>query len=467
MKALVLRAAAAALLAVSLAAPAAPAAPASQGPSLSPVRARLPNGLTVLLLPSRRLPLVDFRLVADAGSSSDPAGKEGLARLTSELLTQGAGKRTAQQIAEEMAFVGGDLGAAAGSEQISVTCEVLAKDFSLGLEMLRDVVVSPTFSAEEFERKKQEALGEIESGKNEPQVIADRALASYLFGDHPLGHPVLGNTASVGSLTREDVADFHRRFVTPDRAILAVVGDFDAKTVLARLRTAFAGWKPAGGAQAGLTARYGTLPPLSGRTIRVIEKPEVTQTQIRFACPSVPRNHPDYHAMQVANVILGDGFTSRLVNSIRVEKGLTYSISSRFQQLRGTGAFRIGTFTRNEQLRACVDAVLAEVQKLVDEGPTQAEYDKARNYLVGQYPLGLQAPDDLAAELVNVEFFQLGAGAIENYDEHVRAVTMDDVKRVLKQHFCTTNQRLLVVSNPELAKKALDGLGPIEVKPIE
>jgi zinc protease len=446
---------------------AAASAPASAASTTLPAytKTRLDNGLTVIVMPTKRLPLVDFRLVADAGSVCDPAGKEGLSRLTAELLTQGAGGRGAQQIAGDIEFVGGSLDAGAGSEQMTVSCEVLSKDLALGLELFRDVIVSPTFAAEEFDRKKQEALGEIESAKNEPQAIADRALASYLYGEHPLGHPALGHASSVGAIGRDDVVAFHRRHVTPDRSILAVVGDVEPKALIAQLRRAFAGWKPAGGATPAVD--YGPAPPVTGRTIRIIQKPEATQTQIRLACPSVPRGHPDYFAIQVANTILGDGFTSRLVNSIRVDQGLTYSIGSRFLQHRMAGAFRIGTFTRNDQLRRCVDAVLAEVQKLVDEGPTPAELDKSRNYLVGQYPIGLQAPDDLAAELVNVEFYRLDPGFIETYGERVRAVTMDDVKRVLKQHFCTKDLRLLVVSNPDVARKALDGLGTIDEKPIE
>jgi zinc protease len=235
--------------------------------------------------------------------------------------------------------------------------------------------------------------------------------------------------------------------------------------LLAQLKTAFAGWKGAGAAPA--TDPYGPAPPQKGRQVRIVNKPEATQTQIRMVCPSVPRNHPDWYAIQVANTICGDGFTSRLVNSIRVEQGLTYSISSRFAAYRNAGQFRIGTFTRNEQLRKCVDATLAEVQKLVDEGPTQAEYDKARNFLKGQFPLGLQSPDDLAGELANMEFFALPQDFIAGYPAKVTAVTMDDVKRVLKTYFCTNDLKILVVTNGEMAKKALDGLGQIEVVEID
>jgi zinc protease len=244
-----------------------------------------------------------------------------------------------------------------------------------------------------------------------------------------------------------------------------VVGDVEPASLLASLKTAFAGWKRAG--EAPGADPYGPAAALHGRSVRIVNKPEATQAQIRMMCPSVPRNHPDWYALQVANTICGAGFTSRLVNSIRVEQGLTYSISSRFQQNRNAGAFRIGTFTRNDQLRKCVDATLAEVKKLVDEGPTEAEVDKARNYLKGQFPLGLQSPDELAGEISNAEFFGLPQDFIATYPDRIGAVSMDDVKRVLKTYFCTDDLKILVVTNGDLAQKALAGLGALEVKEID
>jgi zinc protease len=452
------------LLATPLAAPAL-AAPAPKSGSSTWTRTTLPNGLQVVIVPTSRLPLVDFRLVSRAGAVNDPAGREGVARLVAELLTQGAGTRDAKQVAGDIEFVGGSLDAGAGAEQFVVSCEVLKKDLTLGLEIFRDVIVSPRLAAEEFERKKEETLGQIASDKSEPSVIAENAMTRWFWGESPMGHPAIGWEASVKAITRDDVVAFHQRFLTPERSVLVVVGDVSASAMLSSLKKSFAGWKK-GGAAPGADP-YGPAAALQGRTLRIVNKPEATQSQIRMMCPSVPRSHPDWYAIQVANTICGAGFTSRLVNSICVEQGLTYSISSRFQQNRSAGAFRISTFTRNEQLRKCVDAVLAEVKKLVDEGPTDAELDKSRNYLKGQFPLGLQSPDDLAAEIANAEFFGLPPDFIASYPDKIGAVTMDDVKRVLKSYFCTEDLRVLVVANGEMAKKALDGLGAIEVKEID
>lgn len=451
----------------SIAAPAAAQAPAAGAPRgfqlPAYTKATLKNGLVVYVMPSKRLPLVDLRLVVNAGAMHDPAGREGLAGLTAAMLTQGAGARDAKQIADDIEFVGGDLSADADPERIVVTCEVLSKDLDTGLGIFRDVIAAPTFPAADFERKKQETLGNLASGRDDPETVADRALLPFLYGAGPLAHPVDGWEAGVQALAREDVAAFHARFVRPNRAALAVVGDVDAATIVSKLEKAFADWKPGGDAPA---QDPDTRTGITGRQVRVIEKPEVTQTQIRLACPGVPRNHPDYFPIRVANTILGSGFTSRLVNEIRVVQGLTYNIRSRQDMGRGSGAFVIRTFTRNETLRKCVDAVIGEVRKLRDGGPTEAELDKAKRFLTGQFPLGLQAPDDLAALLLDIHFYGLDPKFVESFGPNVQAVTMDDVRRALKSYFCVEDLRLLVVSNPGVAKQALDGLGAIEVKPI-
>ncbi|MGH7731972.1 MAG: M16 family metallopeptidase [Candidatus Eiseniibacteriota bacterium] len=424
-------------------------------------RTTLANGLTVYVMPTRRLPLVDFRLVVRAGSVSDPQGKEGLASLTADLLTQGAGARTAQQIAEDIAFVGGTLAASAAIEQVVVTCEVLTKDFAVGLELLRDVTVTPTFPAEEVARKRDEALGEIASQRDDPGMVANLELGPFLLGGSPLAHPSIGWEKPVGTLTREDVAAFHARHFRPDNAMLAVVGDVDPEAVRAALDKAFAGWK-ANGARPG--AAYGPVPQAPGRRVLIVNKPEVTQTQIRLACVGVPRNHPDYFPITVANTILGSGFTSRLVNEIRVVQGLTYSISSRFGMLRDAGTFRIATFTKNETLRKTIDETLKVVRDLLALGPSEEELAKAKRYLTGQFPLGLQAPDALATQLLDIEFYGLDPKYVETFSDRVNAVTMADCRRALKSYFCADDLQVLVVSNPASARKALEGLGPIEVK---
>ena len=436
------------------------AAQAAAAPLRMPAatRARLGNGLQVVVVPTSRLPLVDFRMVVRAGSVNDPPGKEGLAGLTAELMTQGAGPRDARRIAEDIAFVGGTLAAGAGREQIVVTCEVLKKDVATGLELFRDVVVSPRFPAEELSRKRDEALGEIESAKNDPETVADLALGPFLLGESPLAHPVIGEEGTVRGLSRDDVAGFHEKWVRPGNAMLAVVGDVDPQATIAALEKAFAAWK----GSSDTRAAYAPVPQPRGRQVRIVSQPELSQAQIRMACMGVPRNHPDHDPIQVANAILSGGFLSRLVNEIRVRQGLTYDIASHFGMYRNGGTFEISTSTRNEALRKTIEATLAEVRKLLDQGPTVDELERAKRYLTGQFPIGLQAPDALAAQLLDVEFYGLGPGFLESYQDRIAAVPLADVRRALKSYVCVDDLRILVVANPTVARVALEGLGPID-----
>jgi zinc protease len=438
--------------------------PAAGPLRLPPVeRVQLKNGLVVLIQASHRLPLVDFRLVVRAGSVDDPQGKEGLANLTADLLTQGAGTRDAQQFAEAVAFLGGELSAAASREQVVVACEVLRKDFQAGLELFRDCVVKPTFAPEEFRRKQGETLGAIESQKDDPSAVADLELPPLLMGSHPLAHPVIGLTKSVSGLTCDDVVSFYQGHVTPDQSILAVVGDVDRDAVIPALEAAFSDWKPAKPAAA---ATYAAVED-SARKVLVVNRPDLTQSQIRFAGPGVSRNHPDYYAITVANTILGAGFTSRLMNEIRVVRGLTYGISSRFSMYRNAGTFTVNTFTRNESLRECIDAVSSVIRQLVDEGPTDKELEKAKRYLTGQFPLRLQSPDDLAERIADIEFYGLDRDYLAGYCDRIDAVTMVDVRRVLRERCQVDKFRILVVSQSSQVMKALEGLGPVESKELE
>lgn len=454
-----LRAALALALTLSLAA-AAPAAPVQLPPVTT---ATLSNGLTVSILPTHRLPLVDLRLVVRAGSVDDPAGREGLASLTADLMTQGAGARSAQQLAEDIAFVGGTLSAGCGSEQLVVSCEVLEKDLATGLALFHDVIVRPTFPSEEFARKQEEVLGAIASDRDDPSAIADKAVLPFVIGVHPLGHPVVGLEPAVKAITRDDVVGFHRARVVPDQAILAVVGDVDPKAVLAALEKAFSDWKPPGAKRA---SSYGPI-AAQARAVRIVDKPEATQCQIRLMGLGVARDHPDYYPITVANTILGGGFTSRLIDQIRVNLGLTYSIGSRFSMYHGAGTFRVTTFTRNETLRRAIDETMHVVDSLVANGPSEEELTKAKRYLTGQFPLDLQAPDDLAARLTDIAFYGLDPRYVETYTDRIDAVTMADVRRCLKAYFGTDALRILVVGPAAVAKPALAGLGPLDVVPIE
>jgi zinc protease len=443
-----------------LATSAASAAPLHLPPVL---RARLSNGLRVFVVATNRVPLVDLRLVVRAGSVDDPVGKEGLAAMTADLLDQGAGARSAQQIAEDIDFVGGLLEPDPDLERTVVDCQVLEKDLATGLSLLRDVVVAPRFAPEEVERERGAVLAEIASRGDDPATVADLALGPFLLGHSRLAHPVIGDAPTVKAVTRQDVVDFHARWFRPDNCMLAVVGDVEPKAMIAALERAFAAWR-ATGAAPGANVRYEPVPQVHGIRVEIVDQPEVTQAQVRIGCIGVPRNHPDRYPILVANTILGGGFTSRLTSEVRVRQGLTYEIASDFDMERDAGTHDISSSTRVAATRRLIDAALAQVRKLAEQGPTEQELASAIQYLTGQYPMDLQAPADLAERILDVEFYGLGEGDLEMFPDRVRAVTMTDVRRALKSYFCTSDVRIVVVADPAAVRAQLEGLGPIEVK---
>ncbi|MFN7972807.1 MAG: pitrilysin family protein [Acidobacteriota bacterium] len=427
------------------------------------------NGLEVIVVPSSRVPMVAIRLVVRAGSADDPPGKEGLAALTASLLTQGAGPRTAPQIAFDLESVGGTLSAQADRERTAVSLEVLSRDFDLALALLHDVVMRPTFAEAEVARQKAEAVGSIQTDRDDPSHVADDAILPMVFGDGAFGHPPGGWEKSVAALTREDVIAFHATRFRPDRAMLVIVGDVSLESAMAKVKATFQPWARPATAPApprdALELRGDAARP-AGLAVRIVALPDLTQSQIRLSCPSVPRNHPDHFPMMVANTVLGGGFTSRLVDEIRVTRGMTYRIGSRFDLGIAGGRFGIATFTKNETLRPCVDAILEVVAKLVASGPTDEELAKAKRYLEGQHPLGLQAPGDLAAQIADRELHGMAPDYLTTYDARVDAVTIDDCRRALSAHVCARDLDVLVVGDPDAARKALEGLGPIEVVPV-
>jgi zinc protease len=285
----------------------------------------LDNGLILLTSEQRALPMVAVELVIDAGSRHEPAGQAGLANLTAKLLTYGTKKRNALQISESLDFVGASLSAGAGENSASISMTLLKKDLAAGLELLADILTASTFPQPEIDRQKQSVIAAIRAQEEDPGAVAGRAFAAALFPQSPYGRPVEGTEASVKNLQAQSLKEFYARYYRPNRAIMAVVGAVSEREISQALNQALRGWSKG-------TERTAPPPPSTigaPQTIRLTK--ELTQANIILGHGGVPRNHPDYYAIQVMNYILGGGgFSSRAMDSIRNERGLAYSVYSFF-----------------------------------------------------------------------------------------------------------------------------------------
>ena len=405
-----------------------PRAHAADELDLPPItRTTLANGLRVIVAEYHELPLVEMTLIVGAGAAQDPPGKDGLASLTAGALTKGAGKLSAEELAIAIESLGGRIDAAPGTDGTIVSAEFLSKDFAAGLDLLRQVLLEPRLAKDEIRRQRDEQMAGIVAALEDTSQVAEKCYAGLLYGAHPYGRPIDGRRATVPKLDRGDVNDFYERWYRPNDTILALVGDVGAADAVARLRDAFGAWRPRPDAIAVRTA-----PPerITARRILLVDKPDATQTQIRFGNVAIARRDPEYIPATVANTILGGGFTSKLIEELRVKRSLTYSAWSMFAARLTGGDFRVGTFTKSPTTAETLALALSVEGDFRTRPPDAAALDKAKTYLRGQFPLRLESPDALAGRLAEIEFNGLPEDELATYRTRVAAVSAGDVARV-------------------------------------
>ena len=390
-------------------------------------RATFDNGLRVLIVEYHELPLVEFHLIVGAGAAEDPPGKGGLAALTAGTLTRGTGKLSADELARAIESLGGRITATPGTDGTIVTAEFLSPDFAAGLDLLRQVLLDPAFARDEVRRRRDEQAAGIVAALEDASAIADECFAGFLYGSHPYGRPIEGLSATVPKLGRGDVADFYERWYRPNDTILVLVGDVFAAEATVRLREAFGAWRPRPDA---LAVRAAPPSRLTARRVLLVDKPDATQTQIRLGNVAIARNDPAYVPAVVANTILGGGFTSQLIEELRIKRSLTYSAWSMFAARLAGGDFRLGTFTKTPTTTETLALALSVEGEFRSHAPARERLAKAKTYLRGQFPLRIESPDALAARLAEAEFNALGPEELATYRARVAAVTPEQAAAV-------------------------------------
>jgi zinc protease len=425
----------------------------------------LENGLKVFIMESREVPLVTLRLLVPAGSAMDNSGADGAANLTGRLLQKGAAGLNADQISEMIEEVGGRLSVRTGRDFLMINADFLAKDMQRAFDIMGKVVLSPDFPREELDREKGLVTAEIQAAKEQPSGIATREFMRELVGNHPYAHPVEGTEASVGAMTRDQVLAFYRQHYVPAGSILAVVGDVNAGAALELVKATFGGWK-------GEAVAVGEAPALTpkkfpGRKLVVVNKPDATQSQIRIGNISVGRSTPDYFPLLVTNSVLGGGFTSRLMDEIRVNRGLSYGARSNINCLNLGGIFGVTTFTKNKTLRETIDVALDQIKRIRTEKISNTELTNSKKYITGLFPFDLETNNDLANWLLEISYYNLPRDYVDTYCDNIDRVTADDAMRVAQEQFWLDDNLILLLTNYDGVKDQLTGLGKAEVMSID
>jgi zinc protease len=420
----------------------------------------LENGLRVVIAEQHTLPLVEVHLRMPAGSAMEPAEREGLATFTAELLTQGTASRSATEIAETLDRIGAVVSAGSGRDDLRVSLSVLARHHEAALALLADCVSNSVFPETEVERMRTRLLTNLQQEADDAETLADIALWRTRFPGQPYGRRLEGSESSLKAITAAELRSYHRSRLVPAGSALAVVGDFDTDTMLGEIRALFGDWRGEGESPALLPEADDALPaPAPGSPILIINRPGLAQTQVRLAYPGLPRGHPDGPALTVAASILGGGFTSRLLQAIRVERSLSYVAHCYHRELGRAGLVGVATFTKIASTREVVDVALDEISRFREGGPTAEELAGNVSYLSGIVARGLQSPAGLAENLSLVAFYGLPEDYLERRIERYRAVSIDDVRRVTAEHLDPSHAAFVFVTDLENVRGALDGLG--------
>jgi zinc protease len=424
----------------------------------------LANGLQVIAVEHHEQPAISIRLLVKAGSAQDPMGKGGVAMLTSSLLDQGTKTRSAEEIADQIDFIGGALGAGAGTDLTFVNSVVMKDSFDFGLELVNDVTRNPAFAPEEIDRQKQQAISSLQVNGQDPEYIANTLFDRLVYGFHPYGLPASGTPQSLAGITRDDLQTFHDQYFVPNNMILAVVGDVSASDAFAAVERVFGNW-----ARREVPPFKAVDPPPSARRIVIVDKPDSVQTEIRVGMLAIPRKHPEYMAWDLAVKILGGEGANRLHQVLRSQRGLTYGASADTEARKQAGDFVAETDTRTETTAEALRLMIDEFSRLQRDRVGQGELSGAQDYLAGSFPLTIETPNEIATQILNTLFYDLPLTEIGTYRQRVLAVTPDDIQRVAREYVKPDRLSIVLVGNARLFVQQLSQMGfsGMEIIPID
>lgn len=427
----------------------------------------LKNGLTLLLMEQHEVPLVSFSVRIRAGAVSDPAGKDGTASLTADLLRKGTKTRTADMFSAELDFLGGIFSAAASADSTSASAEFMKKDLAKGLDLLADVLMHPTFPQDEVAKLVTRRVDGIKAAKDRAQGVLPVYFNAYLYGTHPYGRPTGGDERSLASITRDDVVKFYEANYTPGGTVMAVVGDFATSDVEKQVGAAFTAWPP----RAAPAVLVPDAPAVQGRRLLLVDKPDSTQTYFRIGSVGIKRANPDRVLVEIVNTLFGGRFTSMINTELRIKSGLTYGAGSAFAEWKAPGPFVIYSFTRNASTEKALDMTLDLLKRLHERGISEDDLKSAKAYLKGQFPPGIETSDQLAATLTDLVFNGLDEREIDTYCAKVDAATTADARRVIDQYFPIDNLVFVLIGKgsdieglgkkyaPQIDRKSITSIG--------
>jgi zinc protease len=421
----------------------------------TPERLQLANGIDLLVVEKRAVPMIATAVYFPGGALVDPPELPGLASFGTRLYIEGTTSRSSAQIADASDFIAARLNVSAHREYTAGSVSVLTPHWPAALDLLTDVLAHPTFAEREIERIRRERVTDLRRLRDDANAIADRIATETLYGrDTPYGHPAAGSVDSITAIQRATLLGYHQRSIQLTRPTVVIVGDVNAESAARRIEASLGAWRPA-----AASPLEGIDPEPRGITIYLIDRPGAAQSVIDVRQLVVPRLHPDYLPLQVMNMAFGGQFTSRLNANLRVDKGYTYGYRSRLDWRVARSSFVVGGAVQTAVTSDALVETFREFRALRESPIGEEEFERARQALIRGYPPTFEAVDQLTARLIDLVHFGLPDDYFVGQVERLRTVSLADVQRVAEEHVHPDELSVVVVGDRAAIESRILQLG--------
>ncbi len=413
----------------------------------SAIRHTLSNGIVVLIQRNPATPTIAMHGLIQVGAVNEPAPQFGLSLFTAAALNRGTQNRTFQQIVAETEERGCSVSASGSLHETHFHARMLSEDLPLVLDILADILTRPTFPAREIETLRGQVLMYLREMEQDPGAQASRAARAMLYpSHHPYSQPIEGTMETIQSITPDDMATFHQHY-HPAITSIAIVGDVQPDSMITQLEQAFGHWNPT---TPPPEQDIPPVPPLPGQQRRDIPMPGKVQSEIIWCVHGLKRKNPAFYAAKVGDIILGHlGMGGRLGDNIREKQGLAYHIHSSLQAGPYPGPWVAFAGVNPADVERAIEAILYEVDRFRNEGPTDEEISDAKAFLTGILVIGMESNSGIASKLLNIEQYDLGLDYIQRYPDLINGVTHEDIVAVA-QTYLSTEQCILAVAGPDM-----------------
>ncbi|MEZ4871551.1 MAG: pitrilysin family protein [Bdellovibrionales bacterium] len=402
---------------------------------------KLDNGLTVLFFKDTNLPYFSMNMLVGVGGMHDDEKTLGTASMVAELLDKGTQKRSATEIARDYDNIGASFTASASNEYTLIQTSGLSLHTDILVDSFAEIILQPKFANSEIVRLRKQTIGNIKRSLDDPSSLASKSFRQILMPNYPYGMPISGTLKSVAQIKKRDIMTLYLRHYRPNNATLAVVGNYP-DNILEMIKSKFSDWKP----RQDPEFKEPKLEPFSGRKMYLVNKPGTQQTQIRMGFYGIKRNNPDFVGIRLATTILGGAFKSRLMDEIRVKRGLSYGASAQMSAQSFRDAFTVSTFTKHETAGKTVDITLDVLEDFYKNGITDEELVMAKGLLKGQFPRLIETAEKLASNVLILRHYGVNEEYLKTYLDKVDSYSKSELNAAIKKYLNPKDIKIVLMT---------------------